>query len=391
MRIVLACQSYPPMISGAALVAGRLAEGLAQRGHQVLVLAASDRGPAYQAEDRGVHLIRLASFPNPFRVGQRFTLWPGRAVQTALRAFRADVVHAHDPLGVGLAVLREAWRRQIPTALTLHQLPWFISASLPAWSLPLARPLEAAAWGQFRWLGRRVSRLVTPSAAIAAIVRAHGAGDPLAISNGVDLERFQPAPQAPNEAAALCRRYGLDPGRPVILHVGRLDADKRVDVVLRAAAHAVKLVEAQVVVVGDGRQRPALEALSRALALPARFTGFVSAGGDLPALYRLAAVFITASEVEIQSSVTLEAAAAGRPVVAVRASSMAEFVQDGSTGYLAAPGSAEELGGRLAELLRDPQRAQAMGRAGRALAERHPPQASLAEHEALYQTLMAAA
>lgn len=378
------------MISGAALVAGRLAHGLAARGHRVLVLCASDRGPAYLTETENLTTHRLRAWPNPFRVGQRFVAWPAGAVRAALRAFRPDVVHAHDPTGVGLAALNAAHALNVPTALTLHQLPWFGPASLPEWAAGPARPVEGLLWHYYRWLGRRVGRLIVPSAVIAEVVRAHGAGEPLPLSNGVDLARFDPAGADPARLAALRAKHGLD-ARPIILHVGRLDADKRVDRVLRAAAHAFQQVDAQVVIAGDGRQRPALEALAARLTVPARFLGYVAADGDLPHLYHLAAVFCTASEVEIQSSVVLEASAAALPVAAVRASSMAEFVEEGRTGYLVPPGDERALGERLAELLRDPARARVMGAAGRALAERHTPAATLAAHEAVYAALAGAA
>lgn len=378
------------MVSGAAIVASRLAEGLARRGHTVLVLAASERGPAYTVEQDGLRVTRLASWHNPWRVGQRFVAWPAGRVAAALRAFHPQVVHSHDPTGVGLAALLAARALRVPTALTLHQLPWFVPASLPAWAAGSARPLEAAVWAYYRWLSRRVGRLITPSAVIAQIVRAQGAGVPLSISNSVDVERFHPDPPAPEEAARLRQRYGLDPDRPILLHVGRLDADKRVDLVLRAAAHALRSVDAQVLIVGDGRRRKALEALAAQLHVPARFTGYVAGDGDLPGLYRLAAVFVTASEVEIQSSVVLEAGASGRPVVAARASSMAEFIEDGRNGYLTPAGDAAALGARAAELIRDPARAAALGRAGRELAQGHAPAATLTAHEAVYAELSGA-
>lgn len=395
VRLALVCQSYPPMISGASIVVGRLAEGLARRGHAVLVIAASDRGPGYVTEAGGLRVARLRSWHNPFRVGQRAVLFPRSAVAAELRAFRPDVVHAHDPVSVGLAGLLEARALGAPTVLTLHQLPWFVSAYLPVWAQGLGRWAEQALWAYSRWLARRVDALVAPSRTIADIVAArlaaNGGGEqaraPLPISNGVDLERFTPEPAGPDEGPRLRQKYGLDPARPILLHVGRLDADKRADLVVRAAAAALRAVDAQLLVVGDGRERAAVERLAADLGLAgrARFTGYVPVTGDLPGLYRLASVFVTASEVEIQSSVVMEAAAAGLPVVAVRASSMAEFVEDGRNGYLAPPRDVEALGAILARLIRDPEHARALGLAGRALAEAHSPERTLAAHEALYQ------
>jgi glycosyltransferase involved in cell wall biosynthesis len=149
-------------------------------------------------------------------------------------------------------------------------------------------------------------------------------------------------------------------------------------------------VDAQLLIVGDGRQRAAVERLCASLGIAGqtRFTGYVPVAGDLPGLYRLASVFVTASEVEIQSSVVMEAAAAGLPVVAVRASSMPEFVEDGRNGYLVPPRDVDALGERLAFLVDNPDHARALGRAGRALAEAHSPERTLEAHERVYRELV---
>jgi glycosyltransferase involved in cell wall biosynthesis len=235
--------------------------------------------------------------------------------------------------------------------------------------------------------------VVLPSAAAAGIVRAHGlqAG---VIANGVDLDAFSPRPSVPGEAAALRAKYGLDPELPILLSVGRLDLEKRTGVVIRAAAVALRGAPAQLLVVGDGTQRPALEALCRRLGVAdrTRFAGFVPPGGDLPGLYRLAQVFAIAAENETEGLVVVEAAVSGVPVVAVRATSLPSLVGDGRTGYLVARRDARAMGARLLELLRDPARARAMGLAGRQwLAPSHSLDVTLANYDRLYADLAAAA
>ena len=388
MRIAYVCQSYPPMVSGAAIAVQRLAHGMAERGHAVLVLAASDRGRPYAETRDGLRLVRLRSFPNPLRVGQRFALLPGSAILSELGSFQPDVLHSHDPLGIGLAGIMTARALGIPAVLTIHQLPWFVSSYLP--DLPgLRRAVEAGLWAYARWVARQCDRLVTPSRTIAKIVAAHGAGSPEAITNGVDLNVFSPQPSSPHEATALRRKYDLDPARPIIMYAGRIDADKQVERVVEAAARVLRRTSAQLLIVGDGKRREAMIRLSEALGIRAhcRFPGYVSAPEELSGLYRLAAVFVTASEVEIQSSVVMEAMAAGLPVVAVRASSMPEFIAEGVSGYLVERRDADTLAERLAQLLQEPARARAMGEAGRAIAERHSLDACFDAHQALYPSL----
>lgn len=132
MRILQICQSYPPMISGAALAAARLAEGLAAEGHDVLVIAASDRREGYSTQNGRLRIERLPSRPNPARVNQRFLLWPQRAINRLVHAFNPDIIHLHEPLLLGICGLRAARSLNIPVVLTLHQLPWFVAKYTPS-------------------------------------------------------------------------------------------------------------------------------------------------------------------------------------------------------------------------------------------------------------------
>src|SRR5688572_28568138 len=110
MRIAYLCQSYPPMVSGAALIVQRLAEGLAARGQRLLVLAASDRGRPYAEQLDCLTVSRLRAYPNPMRAGQRFLLWPARAVEAALCEFNPQLLHLHDFSQASIAGLRAANR-----------------------------------------------------------------------------------------------------------------------------------------------------------------------------------------------------------------------------------------------------------------------------------------
>lgn len=390
MRIALLTQTYPPMVSGAALVVQRLAQGLTARGHQVLVVAASERGTPYVERSGSLMQARLPALPNPLRARQRFTLWPRARLRHALREFQPEVLHLHDPTTLGLLGLRAGQKLRVPVALTLHQLPWFVLAYLPKLP-PLVEPTEAWLWQYYRWWMEQVQATIAPSATIAGIVEAHTRRRPLSITNGVDGVRFNPQPAEPGERETLLKKYGLRPDRPIILYAGRIDADKQVPLAVQAAARALRSTPGQLLLVGDGKERPAVQRLCASLGIAAEtcFTGFVSLSGDLAGLYRLATVFVTASEVEIQSSVVLEAAASALPVVAVRASSMPEFIEDGVTGCLVPPGDVAAMAERLSALLRDPARARAMGQAALGLAAQHTSEVSVTTHEALYRRLAA--
>ena len=108
----------------------------------------------------------------------------------------------------------------------------------------------------------------------------------------------------------------------------------------------------------------------------------------MPELYRIACMFITASEIETQGIVLLEAAASGLPLVAVHTTCIAEIVYDGANGYLTETGDVYAMSQSMIKILANPQNAASMGRVSRRLAEGHPNQATFDEHERMYQQMV---
>lgn len=389
MRIVLMCQAYPPMVSGISVAVHHLAEGLVRRGHAVMVLSASDRGEAYRDLRGGVELVRLASRPTPARRGQRWSWWSRDEIEGYLDEFRPDVLHLHDPVLGGLVVPSSARERRLPLVVTAHALPWYISAQAP--DLPGLRALvEAAMWAFAADLISQCQAIVAPSRFTAAQVDARGGPGAVIISNGVDLERFRPEPAFPEERQTVIERCGLDPARPVILHVGRVDREKNVDDVVRAAAIAMASTDAQLLVVGDGNRLKDIQELARELGIArsSRFIGFVEPNGDLPGLYRAGSVFVIASELESEGIVVLEAAACGVPIVAVQATSMPELVEESGCGHLVPPGDVHAMADRIVQILRDPAAQRAFGQAGVVMAQAHSLESTLERHEELYASLI---
>ena len=176
------------------------------------------------------------------------------------------------------------------------------------------------------------------------------------IAGGVDLRYFAPRP---------------DPNSALILAIARLVPVKRLDVLLEACARLRgRGVPFRCVVVGDGEDRPRLEALRRDLRLEERVELVGAAPQDAVRdwLGRAAVVALT-SEMEGMPISLMEAAGCGRPVVASAVGGIPELVSDGVTGLLVQPGDADGLAGALERLLTRPDLRRAMGSAARERAE----------------------
>ena len=149
---------------------------------------------------------------------------------------------------------------------------------------------------------------------------------------------------------------------PRVVYVGRLEAYKRIDVLLHAMVRVRDaLPAAELVVIGRGSERARLEALARELGLEAStcFAGFVS-DDERDALLARARVCVCASEKEGWGLTVIEANALGTPVVASDAPGLRDSVRHGETGFLVPPGDPGAFAERIAELLTDEERARAM-------------------------------
>lgn len=169
-------------------------------------------------------------------------------------------------------------------------------------------------------------------------------------------------------------RYQAPQGRPgnSLLFVGRLAAVKGVPILLEAVKRLRQdHPEVTLTLIGDGPERPQLEAEAKALGLAdgVAFLGYKSQSDVAEALQHTDALVLP-SFAEGVPVVLMEAMAAALPVVTTQIAGIPELVQDGVSGHLVPPGNVDALTAALAVVLGDPDKAAAMGAAGRQIVER---------------------
>ena len=174
------------------------------------------------------------------------------------------------------------------------------------------------------------------------------------------------------------------------MYVGRVDREKRLDVLLDAVAQLVRK-DFQLAIVGTGRYDEEIHERARQLGLLSEghvvFTGRVS-GDALPSLLNAADFFAMPSEAELQSIATLEAMATGLPVLAADATALPELVENGVNGFLFMSGNVEDAARRIAQLADTPGAWPNMGRASRAKVRRHSLTMTLRRYMDLYRDLV---
>ncbi len=182
------------------------------------------------------------------------------------------------------------------------------------------------------------------------------------IYNGVDTDQF-----APHDATETRRGLGIAVDAPVVGILAALRPEKNHELFLAGAQRILaQLPAARFLVVGDGPQRPELEALAARLGV-ADAVHFLGTRNDVPALLAACDLVALTSHNEAAPVSILEALSVARPVVASDVGSVSETVVDGETGRLFPPGDLDAYAAAAVGLLKDPATRRRLGAAGRRL------------------------
>lgn len=348
MRIAIFAETFLPKWDGVTNTLCYLLDHLAARGHESLMFAPQGAPLSYAQTP----IIGLPSFRFPLYPDLRLAK-PTANVERELATFRPDVVHLANPASLGLVGLRAAQRLGTPAAASYQ-------TDIPGYADKYGLPfLRGPIWAYFRWLHNQADLNLCPSRYTQSELAAHGFQRVRLWGRGVDANRFNPARRDPVWRARLS---GGHPDAPLLLYVGRLAAEKRVDW-LRPALDAIP--QARLALVGDGPMRRELERL-----FPERtvFAGYLR-GDDLARAYAAADLFVFPSANETFGNVILEAMASGLPVVAPASGGPLDFVRHGQTGFLFAPGDIGSFVRSTGELVLDRGLRERMGTAGRTASE----------------------
>lgn len=376
MKIVIATAVYYPQINGVAVFSHNLAVGLARRGHEVMVICPSQTGKNYTRMIDGVKTVYLRSvdvkvYPDQihkipekkkvagvrlprlfYRKGFRVSVFPQFEIKKALSEFMPDVVHVQVSDPIGLSVVSYARKNNIPVVTTEHNQPEVLTEPLHIPGV-VRKPVNALLSAYFRNRQSKSDFVTMPTEqAIHNLLSKHQLDIPVAaVSNGVDLSNFK-LEKADENFIKECK---LDKVSPTAVYVGRIDPEKKLELVIRAFREVLETMpEAKLVIAGDGVDRARLEklVLDFGISDSVRFLGRVS-GDKLYKVYNLGDVFVTASEIETQGIVLIEAAASGLPLVAVDKGAVSEVCLDGENGYLCKPGDVKEIAEAMTKILSD--------------------------------------
>jgi glycosyltransferase involved in cell wall biosynthesis len=384
MRIMLLSHGYPPTLSGVTLVVQKIARAMAERGHAVLVVTASEKHLPYRAEDQGVQLERILGITNPFwwEGPMPFSL-PG-AMHKLINRFEPEIIHTHDNGYQGMLLTRLHYPASTRLITSCYTLPSFFTQFTRLGYIE--GEIDHLMWNYYLGNLNRYEHVVFCTRTHEQAFKTHGLlPATTVISNGVNIQRYCPQKDG-NENTI--EQYHLPPA-PRILSVGRLMKDKRLDLLIKAMRVVCDQMDAHLLVVGRGSERQRLRRLIEKLELERNIhlLGYLPEG-DLPTLYRACDLFTIPSMVEVQSIPALQAVATGIPIVAANSAALPELVHQGVNGYLVDPADECEYGDAILHILGNEAERSRMGRASLEIAANHDETVTYAKYEQLYQGLL---
>ncbi len=380
LTILIAADTYPPHINGAAQFSYRLAKGMTGRGHNVHVLACrADNGGSFTEfrSEATVHRLRShrAFTHEYFRICFPWEI--KKEISLLFDRIKPDVVHIQSHYMIGEHVLYEAVKRGVRIVATNHFMPENLNPFLPfpQWFKDIIGKIS---WKDMGKVMGQADVVTTPTPLAAKAMHQHAfLRKVLPLSNGIDSAAYEPRPGEVIEPHA----------HPTVMFAGRLAEEKHVDVLINAVAKTPAELNVHLEIVGGGEVRQPLEALAKRLGLEDRvkFLGLAS-DEQLREAYIKADLFCMPGTAELQSLVTLEAMSASTPVVLADAMALPHLVRDGENGYLFTPNDSDDLAAKITRILQLPAaEREAMGQASRRMVEPHSIEGTLQTFEDLYR------
>lgn len=385
MKILIASDLHWPVLNGVATFSRNLAQGMAARGHEVIVIAPSQDGKKSIEVDGDYTIYRVGSTIFPFYQNFRISPTPQLEVRRIIQEFQPDIIHVQMLMWIGQAAMYFGKRYSIPVVSTSHAMAENLLDNLRKAAV-LSRPVAYMLNDYGRRFHSRADVITSPTQSGIDSFGKHAEklAKPIKIiSNGVNLSDYAPKKPTP----AIYKKFDLPTNKPIVTYIGRVDAEKHLSVLVDAFRTVRETVDAHLLIVGAGIDLELLVDLADeyGIAEHVTFTGRVS-DEDKIALEHVGSLYAISSPAELQSIATLEAMACGKPVVAVDAGALAELCHDGKNGYLFELDDAEGMADGIVKILTDKKRRERFGKESLKIASKHDLETTLKRFETLYKT-----
>ena len=335
MRIGLFTDTYPPYINGVSTSVSMLKKALEKLGHQVYIVTVNPENMRYKFEEGG-KVIRIPGVPVGIYDYRLTGVYPIKAFRK-IKKWKLDVIHSHTEFGIGTFARIVANQLNIPLVHTYHTMyeehvNYITRGHFKKSSNEIVKYLSLF------YCDKTVTELIVPTKKTYDLFKKKYKVDRniYIVPTGIDIDRFYAENIDKKKMVNIARKLGLSGDDFVITYVGRLGAEKSIDVSIEVLKELTKKHDnVKLIIVGDGPDRDKLDKLIAKYKLEDRviFTGKVP-WQEVPIYYHLGNVFITASRSETQGLTVIEAMAAGCIPICINDESFLNVIVDDLNGRI---------------------------------------------------------
>ncbi len=346
LNIAFYTDSYHPAVDGVVTSIDNFAAELERRGHKVYIFTAGKKDGSESAYNvffaKGV---RFKKYPQ-----YTFAVFPYLSASRA-RKLKIDMVHAHTPFSMGISGLMASKVNRVPIVGSFHTL--FTDKSVIREYVSensfISNMANRYSWSYARFFYNKCDVVTAPSRAIEELLHRHRIMDTRVVENGVNTRLFSPSVSG----RAVRRMLVGESKKKVVMYVGRVSIEKRLDVMINAA-RLLRKSDLIFVIIGGGPSLEHYKSLVRHHGLDGmfRFLGFID-NAKLPEYYAASDVFCIPSTFETQGIVSIEAMACGKPVVGADYLALKELIKNGYNGEKFTPDDARDCATKIEKVIND--------------------------------------
>lgn len=333
MRIAIFSDTYPPQINGVATSTYNLVHTLIAHGHDVLLVTVNRTDGKFKYENGiieipGILLKKLYGY-------RAAPIYHSKAMKI-IKEWKPDIIHNQTDAPIGQFSKIAARRLNIPIIYTYHtqyeDYTYYVTKG------NFDRIARKSIQYYSRMIAKGSTGFITPSIKTKEMLRLYGSDVYISvIPTGIDFSLFKSDKQSPEETETFKTAHGINDKTLVFLILGRLAAEKSMDISIKYYAAFLKKhpeVDTKMFVVGGGPARSSLELLTHELNISnsVEFLG-PSPATKVPFYYHLANIYTSASITETQGLTFMEAMASGALVLARFDDNLTGVIEDNETGY----------------------------------------------------------
>lgn len=343
MKIAYFSDTFCPQINGVVTSIINSSRILAEKGHKICIFTIKDKDKGCDLKlHKNIKVIRYSSIDAFKYPGFELVVPDTLQCFKEVKKFNPDIIHIHTPTLLGWEGVICGKVLKVPVVGTYHTLvPDFLKHS-PIPKLGDYEITKKIAWKYTNKFYEKCDVVTTPSEAMKKELIKNGLkGKIEVVSNGVDLSLFHK------------RKRKSD--RFKILYLGRISYEKNIDVVMKAVAEFAKKNRGfEFLVVGLGPDLENMKSLAEKLEI-LKFVRFPGPAKNIetPEIYSNSNIFVTASTIETEGIVILEAMACGLPIIGVNARAIPDLIKNEKNGFVVNPGDYYSMAKHISEICND--------------------------------------